>query len=93
MILELSRNGGVGGIQRSYVVDTDQLATEQVQAIKNLVAKVRPERIKQGPDRFTYTLKVTTATSEGDRSSTFYFGDGSHQELVKFLTERATQPT
>lgn len=100
MLIEFSRTGGFCGTRLEASVDTDMLPPDEATKIIGHLASLRPERGQRpaagtkpaGPDRFSYTVKVTRTVGADKMSSTFKFGEGKHPDLVAVLTDLAKAP-
>lgn len=93
MIIEFTRTGGCAGTTLAVTVDTETLNDAEAEKLITLVSLIRPERLRSGVDRFSYVVKVTNKTPDGDRSNTFRFGEQSHPELVAYLSDKAKMVT
>lgn len=89
MILEFTRSGGFGGTQLKATVDTDKILDTEAAKLKSMVASlptIAPPGI--GQDRFSYRLRVINNGSEMN----YTFSEHGHQDLIKYMTNRAKQP-
>ncbi len=93
MIIRMERSGGFTGIPMQAVIDTDTLAAEDKQNLRNLVESAHffdlPASLPSpsgGADRFNYRLTV----EEASRSHTVEFGEAAAGEPLQALVRQVT---
>ena len=92
MRVELVRSGGLHGIRRSAVLDTETLDRRRGDELRRLaweadLARVGETTLSVAPDRFRYTLTV----EEGARRESLSFPEDRVPESVRPLFDRLSR--
>lgn len=89
MRIRLVREGGLAGISRVAVVDTETLDPDRARELHRLVEEAdlaslpRPSRAPEGRDRFRYLLTV----DDGKRRREARFGEEDAPEALRALID------
>ncbi len=81
MILELTRSGGIGGMNIKTAIDTTDLTATEAKELTVLIDGIKSERINDSIDRFSYVLKVI----DNGNAKIYKFNENNNTDLVTYM--------